>query len=278
MMRTLASLVIMLLLAGCAPVRAPSVQPAQPETLTVMAAASLKDAFEAVAVDFAADRPSTTVTFNFAGSQQLAQQLAEGAPGDVFASANVKQMDVAVDAGRVAADAPVIFARNRLVVVLPADNPARFSTLQDLARPGIKLVLAAPAVPAGQYALEFLANAAATVEYTAAFSPTVLSNVVSYETSVRSVLTKVALGEADAGIVYASDVPADSTRVATLAIPDALNVPAAYPIAVVQDSVQLETAQAFVDYVQSAAGQATLARFGFLGAKATVPWTRDVVD
>lgn len=269
-LRILASLV-MLLLAGCAPVRTPAARPAQTETLTVMAAASLKDAFETIAADFAGERPGTSVTFNFAGSQQLAQQLAEGAPGDLFASANQKQMNVAVDAGRVAADAPTVFARNLLVVVFPADNPAQISMLQDLAQPGVKLVLAAPAVPAGQYALEILAKAAATVEYTAAFSPTVLSNVVSYETNVRSVLTKVALGEADAGIVYVSDVPPDSTQVATLAIPEAFNVPATYPIAVVQDSAHLAAAQAFVDYVQSEAGQATLERFGFLRANAPAP-------
>ena len=201
-----------------------------------MAAASLKDAFEALATDFAAVRPSASLTFNFAGSQELAQQLAEGAPGDVFASANQKQMKVAVDAGRIAADAPATFAHNRLVVVVPADNQADIKTLQDLAKPDIKLVLAAPAVPAGQYALDFLGKASASADFSPEFSPTVLSNVVSYETNVRSVLTKVALGEADAGIVYASDVPADNTQVVMLAIPDALNVLATYPIAVVADS------------------------------------------
>lgn len=261
----------MLLLTGCALARTPSVQPAAPssEPLTVMAAASLKDAFEALGADFRAQHPATSITFNFAGSQQLAQQLVEGAPGDLFAAANQRQMDVAVAGGRVAADgadAPSIFARNRLVVVLPADNPAAIESLQDLAKPGVKLVLAAESVPAGQYALEFLANASATADYTEAYSPTVLSNVVSYETNVRSVLTKVALGEADAGIVYASDAPASNTQVATLPIPDALNVPVSYPIALVLDSTQPQAARDFVKYVLSAEGQATLARFGFLGA------------
>jgi molybdate transport system substrate-binding protein len=265
------ALLAMLLLTGCAQARTPSVQPAAPssEPLTVMAAASLKDAFEALGADFRAQHPATSITFNFAGSQQLAQQLVEGAPGDLFAAANQRQMDVAVAGGRVAADgadAPSIFARNRLVVVLPADNPAAIESLQDLAKPGVKLVLAAESVPAGQYALEFLANASATADYTEAYSPTVLSNVVSYETNVRSVLTKVALGEADAGIVYASDAPASNTQVATLPIPDALNVAVSYPIALVLDSTQPQAARDFVKYVLSAEGQATLARFGFLGA------------
>ncbi len=259
----LSGLILALLLAGCAPMRAPSAEPAG-ETLTVMAAASLKDAFEQMAVDFAVERPQTTLIFNFAGSQQLAQQLAEGAPGDVFASANQRQMANAIESGRVAMGAPAIFARNRLVVAIPADNHAAIESLQDLARPGIKLVLAAEAVPAGQYALEFLAKASATAEYTAAYSPTVRSNVVSYEANVRSVLTKIALGEADAGIVYASDAPPSNAQVATLAIPDALNVLAEYPIAVVVDSAYPEAAQAFVDYVRSDAGQATLEQFGFL--------------
>ena len=277
MRRVAVILVAVLLIAGCARVRTPSAQPAG-EPITVMAAASLKDAFEAMAVDFAAERPATTVTFNFAGSQQLAQQLAEGSPGDVFATAHNKQMDDAVQAGRVAVDAPAIFARNRLVVVVPADNPAGIARMKDLARPCVKLVLATAAVPAGQYALAFLANAAATAEYTAAFSPTVLSNVVSYETNVRSVLTKVALGEADAGIVYASDAPPGSTQVATLAIPEELNVLAEYPIAVIQESAQPAAAQAFVDYVHSEAGQATLERFGFLRADAGAQGNQRVIN
>jgi molybdate transport system substrate-binding protein len=235
-----------------------------------MAAASLKDAFEAIGADFVAQRPGTEVVFNFAGSQQLAQQLAEGAPGDVFASANTRQMENVVAAERVGPNAPVIFARNRLVVALPADNPADIETLHDLARPGIKLVLAAEAVPAGQYALEFLAKASAMADFTAAYSPTVLSNVVSYETNVRSVLTKVALGEADAGIVYASDAPPGNAQVITLAIPDEINVTAAYPIAVISESEFPAVAQAFVDYVLSEAGQATLETFGLVRADADV--------
>ncbi len=263
----LIGLLAALLLAGCTPMRTSGTQEPT-ERITVMAAASLKDAMEALAADFATVRPQTALTFNFAGSQELAQQLAAGAPGDLFAAANQQQMNVAVDAGRIAADAPEVFARNRLVVVVPADNPAGIETLQDLARPATKLVLAAPAVPAGRYAVEFLGKASAAADFSPAFSATVLGNVVSYETNVRAVLTKVALGEADAGIVYASDVPADNVQVATLTIPDALNVLAAYPIAVVADSKHSVAAQAFVDYVQSTAGQATLARFGFLGAGA----------
>jgi len=266
------ALLAMLLLTGCAQARTPSVQPAAPssEPLTVMAAASLKDAFEALGADFRAQHPATSITFNFAGSQQLAQQLVEGAPGDLFAAANQRQMDVAVAGGRVAADgadAPSIFARNRLVVVLPADNPAAIESLQDLAKPGVKLVLAAESVPAGQYALEFLANASATADYTEAYSPTVLSNVVSYETNVRSVLTKVALGEGDAGIVYTSDISGDAAKdVVSIEIPDALNTIAQYPIGAVKDSANAAVAEAFIAYVLSADGQAILESYGFIPA------------
>jgi len=237
----------------------------QDRELVVFAAASLADAFEGMGAAFAVGEPGVRVTLSVAGSQQLAQQLNSGAPADVFASANPLQMQAVVDGGRIAADEVQFFANNRLVVVLPADNPAGIDSLQDLALPGLKLLLADVAVPAGQYSLDFLAKASASPEYTAVYSPTVLANVVSYEDNVRAVLAKVQLGEADAGIVYVSDIVGavrDSVRL--LAIPDSLNVVASYPIAPVGDSLQPDLAARFVAFVLGSEGQAILADAGLL--------------
>ncbi len=155
-----------------------------------------------------------------------------------------------------------MFVTNRLVVVIPADNPAGIESLQDLATPDTLLVLAAEAVPVGRYSLAFLDRAAADAAFDSGFKAAVLANVVSYEENVRGVLNKVALGEADAGIVYSSDL-VGVAGVAALAIPDALNVVAQYPIAPLNDSAQPEAAAAFVAWVLSDEGQAILAEYGF---------------
>ncbi|HEU5090054.1 MAG TPA: molybdate ABC transporter substrate-binding protein, partial [Roseiflexaceae bacterium] len=223
------------LLSGCG-----SQQPAATSTLTaapgaeltVFAAASLTGAFNELASRFSAANGNATVTFNFAGSDQLAQQINQGAPADVFASANNRQMDAVIQAGDIISGTQRVFARNRLVVVFPADNPGKLQSLQDLARPGVKIVLAARSVPVGGYALDFLDRAARLPEYTESYSETVLKNVVSYEDNVKAVLSKVMLGEADAGIVYTTDAASVTNgSIATLAIPDDLNTIAMYPIA-----------------------------------------------
>lgn len=233
--------------------------------ITVYAAASLTDAFGAIAANFTAAHPDTEIVYNFAGSQQLAQQLGQGAPADVFASANGRQMEVAITAGRVVSGTQRTFVRNRLVVIYPVDNQADITTLQDLTKPGLKLVLAAAEAPVGAYSLDFLNKAAANVDFGGTYSKTVLANVVSYEENVRSVLSKVVLGEADAGIVYSSDVFGDSAaQVGQIEIPDALNTVASYPIATVMDSRNPAVAQAFVEHLLSPEGQATLAEFGFV--------------
>jgi molybdate transport system substrate-binding protein len=239
-------------------------QPAASTTLTVFAAASLQAAFGQIGKNFEAAHPGVRVAFNFAGSQQLAQ----GAPADVFASANNAQMNAAVAAGRIVSGTARTFARNRLIVVFPTANPARIQTLQDLGKPGVKLVLATQAVPVGQYALDFLRKATAQPAFGATYSQTVLANVVSYEDNVKSVLTKVALGEADAGIVYSTDVTSDvKDKVTALAIPDALNTVASYPIAAMKDARQADLASQFVAYVLSGAGQQVLAQNGFILAR-----------
>ena len=234
-------------------------------TLTVFAAASLTNAFAEIGRDFEASHPGVRVTFNFAGSQQLAQQLAQGAPGDVFASANQQQMNAAVDSGRIATDTVQTFVQNRLVVIFPEDNPADIGQLQDLTKPGLKLILAAAEVPVGQYSLDFLDKAGQDTAFGIDFKENVLANVVSYEENVRSVFTKVALGEADAGIVYSSDVVgAGSGRVGKLNIPDPLNTVAGYPIAAIDDSNQPDLVHAFIAFVLSPAGQQILSDYGFI--------------
>ena len=254
-----------------APAAAPPVAPAPfTGTLSVFAAASLTDAFEEIATAFEAINPGVEVVYNFAGSQQLAAQITEGAPADVFASANRSQMQAAIAGSRVISGTEQTFVRNRLVVITPSDNPAGIATLQDLAKPGIKLILADQAVPVGQYSLDFLAKASALPEYTERYSPTVLANVVSYEDNVRTVLTKVALGEGDAGIVYTTDASLDADSIAQLVIPDALNTVASYPIAPVADSPNTALAQAFIDYVLSPKGQQVLVKYGFLSPTAAL--------
>ncbi len=233
--------------------------------LTVMAAASLLDAFNDLGAQFQASHPGVKVEFNFAGSQQLAQQIASGAPADVFASANQDQMTVTVKTGRIDSNAAKLFVQNRLVVIFPKDNPGKLARLQDLSLPGLKLVFAAKEVPVGQYSLDFLQKASQDPAFGADYQAKVVKNIVSYEDNVKSVLTKVSLGEADAGIVYTTDAASDpNAKVSELAIPDALNVIASYPIAPLQDSPHLAQAQAFVAFVLSAQGQATLAKYGFI--------------
>ncbi len=251
-----------LLLAACA-APPPARQPAAREII-IFAAASLRDAFNEIGSRFEQTTSSARVRFNFAGSQQLAEQIKQGAPADVFASANARQMNNVISSGRVTSGTQQIFVQNRLVVVV-AQNASPVQSLADLAQPGAKIVLAERAVPAGQYALEFLQKASNTAEFGRTFSQTVLANVVSYEEDVRAVFSKVALGEADAGIVYTSDVVAGKDNaVRTIAIPDDLNTLAAYPIAALNDSENAALAKQFIDFVLDKEGQAILARYGFI--------------
>lgn len=262
---------IVMLIEGCqaAQPTAPIVEEVAPTLtgeVTVFAAASLTEAFTEIGEQFEATHPETSIVFNFAGSQQLAQQLGEGAPADIFASANQAQMEVATEAGRVLAGSAQPFVRNRLVVIVPPGNPKGLTTLQALAQPGLLVVLAAEEVPVGRYSLEFLDKASANEAFGTTFKEQVLANVQSYEENVRAVLSKVALGEADAGIVYSSDVAQSGgdDPVEQIAIPEDLNIIAEYPIAPVQNSANTPAAQAFIALVLSPDGQAILAKYGFL--------------
>lgn len=218
--------------------------------LTVFAAASLADAFSEIGAAFSQANPDVRVAFNLAGSQQLAAQITEGAPADVFASANQPQMDVVAQAGLIDGQAEV-FTANVLQIAVEPGNPRGITALEDLAAPGLTLLLAAPEVPAGRYARQALAAAGVQVR------------PASEEADVRAVLGKVALGEADAGIVYASDVAAAGEDVEGVEIPERANVAAAYPVAALTTAPSPDLARAFVTFLLSGQGQAILADHGF---------------
>jgi len=266
-----AGILAVFLLSGCAN---RSEQPGAPypaqsgSTLRLFAAASLSDAFQEIGGQYQKMNPGIKFEYNFAGSQQLAQQIVQGAPVDIFASANKKQMDALVEEGAVKVGQEQVFAHNRLVVIFPKENPAGISRLADLARPGIKILLAAKEVPAGAYALEFLDKASQTADLGQSYQRDVLNNVVSYEENVRGILSKIGLGEADAGIVYISDVHGPSGEsVGTLDIPGPLNSTASYYIAPLASSSNQDQAAAFIRYLVSPEGQAILQDYGFLPAE-----------
>lgn len=242
--------------------------PANPSrSLAVFAAASLTESFRELGGRFEARHPGTRVVFNFAGSQQLREQLANGAPADLFASANRKEMDGALSASLVDGSTVRIFARNTLIVIYPRNNPANIGALADLARSGIKLDLADPSVPVGKYAMQMLDALANDPVFGSNFKAGALANVVSREDNVKSVVTKVRLGEADAGVVYASDVVGDAARdVGVLTVPTRYNQMAQYPIAVTAHAAQADLARQFEDFVISAEGQEVLKAYGFIPA------------
>ena len=255
--------VVLALSAAWSP-RAGAAPPADRSTLRVYAAASLAEAFDELGHVLELRRPGLKVRMSFAGSQQLASQLVQGARADVFAAADARSMQDVKDHGLLERR-PELFACNRMVVIVPGANPARIMRPQDLARAGVKLVVCAEAVPAGRYSRDVLRNLAREAGFERDFAARTLKNVVSEEDNVRAVLAKVQLGEADAGIVYRSDVSAKLLRRMTvLAVPAAANVLAEYPIAVLKDARATEAARAFVDLVLSAEGQQILARHGFL--------------
>jgi molybdate transport system substrate-binding protein len=222
--------------------------------VNVFAAASLTESFQAIATSFRRSRPDVVIRFNFGPSDGLATQIAEGAPADVFAAASPQTMD-AVARARGLIDRAV-FARNRLVLIVPVKNEARVRAFADLGRPGVKLVVAAEGVPAGEYTRTALAKAG--------IARAAARNISSNEESVKGVVQKVALGEADAGVAYASDITAALAHaVLVIRIPDAFNVIATYPIAVLRDAKSPSSARAFVRFVLTD-GVSLLNDFGFL--------------
>jgi molybdate transport system substrate-binding protein len=216
-------------------------------TLTVLAAASLNNVFKTEAAAFDKAHPGTTVRFSFAGSQDLVAQVKAGAPADVLVTADTKTM------GTVSADtsAPVIIAKNRLTIATAPGNPDHLKSLKDLSESKLKVVLAAPSVPVGNYGSQVLKAQHVDVK------------PVSQETSVTAVLSKVELGEADAGIVYVTDAEGAKGKVGTVTIPDAQNAIASYPAATVKGSKNTATAQQFVAFLSSAQGRSILRAAGF---------------
>lgn len=217
------------------------------DTLRVGAASSLTDVMSALGTAFADETGSGRVEFAFASSSDLARQIVEGAPVDVFASADGKNMARVVDAGGVMGE-PNDFAGNRLVIVVEEGNPLGIDELSDLAAPGVIVIGCSPDVPIASYTAELLTRAGVKPVF------------ASLEENVRAIVTKVALGEADVGIVYATDVSVDDERVDAVTISDSSNVRVAYPIAVTSDDPR---AREFVDFVLSEPGRAILERFGF---------------
>jgi molybdate transport system substrate-binding protein len=237
----------------------------QSTKLTVYAAASLTGAFNETAQAFEANNSGVAVAVNYAGSQVLATQIKQGASVDVFASADQKNMKAVQDAGLMNNSSVTIFAENKLAIIVPTANPANITSLSDLANSGVKLDICNSSVPCGNYTLQMLAKASNNSTYGSGFNTSVLANVVSQETNVNDVVAKVALGQADAGIVYKSDVPAAyQSKVQVITIPDSVNVLAKYPIGIVSTSSNAQLAQSFIDYVTSPAGQAILLKYGFI--------------
>jgi molybdate transport system substrate-binding protein len=219
-------------------------------TLKVFAAASLTAAFNTAKTTLTTANPGLSLTYNFAGSNTLVSQIQQGAPADVFASADMKNMQKLVDAGLVGT--PVTFAKNKLEIAVAAGNPKNITGLADLAKPGVSVVLEAAGVPAGDYTRQVLAAKGITV------------TPKSLETDVKSAVAKVTSGEADATVVYVTDVAAAGSKVAGVTIPDAEQPSISYPIAVVKASKNQAAAQAFIDSAVSGDVQKALEAAGFI--------------
>ena len=222
---------------------------AAPTTITVFAAASLTEAFDTLAAQFEAEHPNVDVVLSYGGSAALAQQVVEGAPVDVFASAAEPPMQTVADAG-LAVD-PVVFATNTLELAVPAGNPAGVTGLDDLANPDLRIALCDPSVPCGAASEELLAQEGVTA------APDTL------ESDVKAVLTKVSLGEVDAALVYRTDVQSAGDEVEGIEVPGAASVVNRYPIAALAEAADAETAADFVAFVTGAAGRRVLAEAGF---------------
>jgi len=259
------------LLASCqqkeaAPAPAPAPAPAARQTLTIFAAASLRDAFGALRDEFVKAHANVDIAFNFAGSQDLRAQIEHAAPADVFASADKKNMNELSHASKV--EAPAVFARNEPVVVVARESAISVASFADLPKV-TRIVLGTPEVPIGRYTAQILDNASKSLA--ADFRQRVEANVVSRELDVRQVLNKVVLGEANAGIVYRTDANRANHQVSIVSIPPELNVIAEYPIAVVSGARHAEAAAEWVKFVLSPAGQALLQQAGFIAPAGPPP-------
>ena len=235
--------------SGGSPSTSASSWPALSGNITVFAAASLTETFTELGRQFEADNPGTKVTFSFGASSALAEQINNGAPADVFASASPKNMDQVVSVG--GASDPKVFATNKMEIATPPNNPAKITSVDDLAKSSVKTALCQPQVPCGSVAQQVLTNAKITVQ------------PVTLEPDVKSVLSKVQLGEVDAGMVYLTDVKAAGDKVAGVQIAEDVNASTDYPIAALTKSSNAAVASAFEDLVLSPAGGSVLTAAGF---------------
>ena len=247
--------------ASAAPTGAASPS-AAPAALTIYGAASLKGALDKVKTAYEAAHPGTTLTISTDSSATLEIQIEQGAPADVFLSADTTNPTKLVDQG-LAAGAAVIFAGNKLTVIVPTANPAGVTSPKDLAKTGVKVIAAGDAVPITRYASQLVANLANEADYPANFVAAYMANIASREDNVKAVVAKIELGEGDAGIVYVTDAKA-STKVTTVDVPATANVPASYAGVVVKASRNAAAAQAFVTWLSGPDGQAILGTLGFL--------------
>ena len=247
---------VTLLLAGCASPNAGSTptDTATPDslkgTVTVLAAASLTEVYGDLATRFEKLHPNVTITQSFGGSSALAAQIVQGAPADLFATANEATMKTVTDAG-LADETPIVYATNVLTLIVPPANPAKVATIADLANPAVKVALCDKTVPCGSAAITLLAAEKLTV------------TPVTLETDVKAVLTKVELDEVDAGLVYVTDAQTAGDKVKQIAVPDAANVINRYPIALLKGSTNKAAARAFEQFILSKTGLAELKAAGF---------------
>jgi molybdate transport system substrate-binding protein len=232
--------------------------------VTIFAAASLKAAFTEMGTNYEANHTGVKLKFNFDGSANLKTQLLNGATADVFASADRKNLDAVAAADLITNSTVQTFAKNRLVVIVPAVNTAGVSSLPDLARSGIKIVIGDTSVPIGNYTRTFLKSITNSSSDYTDYQAKVMANVVSQESAVNNIVTKVSLGEADAGVVYTTDAAGAGTQVTQIPIVDAYNVIAVYPIGEVATTAHPTEASGFIDYVMSPEGQAVMAKYGFI--------------
>jgi molybdate transport system substrate-binding protein len=256
------TILALLLTAGCT--SSGTAPAAEKNELTVFAAASLTGAMTDITKAYEAAHPDTKIVLNFDGSQVLRTQIEQGAYADLFLSANTKHMTALQGEGLIVNDSVKVFVKNKLTVLVPKDNRANIAGLSDLATPGIRLVMGTKEVPFGDYTRQVLGKMANDTAYGPEYRNAVMKNVVSEDPAVTALVAHLRVGEADAGIAYASDVNVgDKALVTTLPIPDKYNVIASYPLGIVQESKAKDQVAAFAQFITSTEGNAILTRYGF---------------
>jgi len=241
------------------PSAAPSIEAAE---LTIFAAASLKNMLAEAETAYEAANPGTDLTISTDSSSALETKIEQGAPADVFLSADTTNPQKLIDGGFASGEA-IPFAGNKLTVIVPTDNPAAIQSAADLAKPGLRIIAAGDEVPITKYATKLVENLAAEADDPAGFAAAYVANVASKEDNVGQVVSKIELGEGDAAIVYVTDAAA-TDEVTPIEVPDAANVPATYAGVVVGESSNQDAAAAFLDWLSGPDGQAVLSSFGFL--------------